>query len=790
MKAIKTLPLICSFSLNTTYVICVSALEKGVSCMSSFWGEIKKNIPNSLKLYKISVALLIFVFFTFYVGHALSKQSDFVPENPMNGYAEQSSQRMLVGDNSRSTNSSEPNLNVNQATNTEETKRTVEEKEVAEEKQQAKKEEEVSQTNEQAAFSSSDELVEDLNDSNSDNNRKEESNKKAIDSGTTQSSQQPKDNQNIQSSGNNQDASQSANTQNQPKLDNAQKPQNKEESKSEGTELKEKDDHHIEIVQPGNEQEELQANDYFTTTIIDQEIVTKKEYSFVVKQKQHDYTVNELSVSLNNQLQTDFSGSVTLEKGENDITVSITYQDQEGKVFTVSRDYTVILELGEIVIYSSLEQGMEATRPELIFTASAQRNDELLDVLVFANGEELTLGDDEKFTAELKKGENKIIISASDDSDQTVEQEFAVTYTPKETNIQIDTDLKNQEVAIPEFDFRAVAHDSSNKIGLTVEVNEELIYGNESGNYSVTLKEGNNKIILKAYNNDDALLQEYEVAYLKPIGEEASDVEVDENAPQLVTDLVDGTTIKGTIKTFNVWPVDHEGNRIRGNNVVVTANGVGVPFTWDDSTKTSYKLNLHNGKNEVTISVTDLAGRTTTETFYVHATEVAGGEAIGKATISIEASTIGLGYLIPPTEVVIHQGEKTSYLLDQLLRDNGFTYSHTGSLDEGFYLSAIQKPELVVNPVIPEDLVDLVRDASTQFDLENYDSDWLGEFDFANGSGWMYSVNGDYPNFGFSDSYLLDGDVVKIRYTLHYGKDIGGFGSMGGGAEEDWRKEW
>ena len=56
----------------------------------------------------------------------------------------------------------------------------------------------------------------------------------------------------------------------------------------------------------------------------------------------------------------------------------------------------------------------------------------------------------------------------------------------------------------------------------------------------------------------------------------------------------------------------------------------------------------------------------------------------------------------------------------------------------------------------------------------------------------MYSVNGDYPNFGFADSYLLDGDIVRIRYTLHYGKDIGGYGSAGGGEEEggDWYKEW
>ena len=97
---------------------------------------------------------------------------------------------------------------------------------------------------------------------------------------------------------------------------------------------------------------------------------------------------------------------------------------------------------------------------------------------------------------------------------------------------------------------------------------------------------------------------------------------------------------------------------------------------------------------------------------------------------------------------------------------------------------------MVANPSIPEDLAQLVEEASDFYDPESYHENSLGEFDFANGSGWMYSVNGSYPNFGFADSYLNDGDVVRVRFTLHYGKDIGGYGSMGQGSGGDWYKEW
>ncbi len=50
----------------------------------------------------------------------------------------------------------------------------------------------------------------------------------------------------------------------------------------------------------------------------------------------------------------------------------------------------------------------------------------------------------------------------------------------------------------------------------------------------------------------------------------------------------------------------------------------------------------------------------------------------------------------------------------------------------------------------------------------------LYEFDCGNLSGWMYSVNGWYPNYGCSRYRLSQGDVVEWRYTCDLGKDIGG----------------
>ena len=50
----------------------------------------------------------------------------------------------------------------------------------------------------------------------------------------------------------------------------------------------------------------------------------------------------------------------------------------------------------------------------------------------------------------------------------------------------------------------------------------------------------------------------------------------------------------------------------------------------------------------------------------------------------------------------------------------------------------------------------------------------LYEFDGGPTSGWMYSVNGIYPNCGCSAYTLQNGDSVLWRYTCALGADIGG----------------
>lgn len=50
----------------------------------------------------------------------------------------------------------------------------------------------------------------------------------------------------------------------------------------------------------------------------------------------------------------------------------------------------------------------------------------------------------------------------------------------------------------------------------------------------------------------------------------------------------------------------------------------------------------------------------------------------------------------------------------------------------------------------------------------------LYEFDCGSTSGWMYSVNGVFPNYGCSAYEIKNGDVITWQYTCNLGNDIGG----------------
>ena len=275
------------------------------------------------------------------------------------------------------------------------------------------------------------------------------------------------------------------------------------------------------------------------------------------------------------------------------------------------------------------------------------------------------------------------------------------------------------------------------------------------------------------------------------------------SVPSIKTTLADGVQ-KGSKKTFDVWARSGSGNKIKAT---VKLNGVEVSPTWDDNEKTSYTLVFtKDGENTVSVSASD-SGKTAEKTYKITYKKAAKGERTGAAVWCVELFTIGNGYLIYPVEVPIYEGETAATELLRLLSDNGYAAYYGGNETKSFYLAyisdgnvaaatfsgytksgSVKNPKkLEINPKIPDILTPHLKKNMSYFDTEDYAKNWkgnLGEFVFTNGSGWMYSVNNVFPNVGFADTYLSDGDVVRVSFTLGYGADIGGGSAVGTAAAE------
>lgn len=250
----------------------------------------------------------------------------------------------------------------------------------------------------------------------------------------------------------------------------------------------------------------------------------------------------------------------------------------------------------------------------------------------------------------------------------------------------------------------------------------------------------------------------------------------EELKPTIETTLEDGLFQKNSKKVFDVFAKDKNGDKI---DCSVRCNDINIEPSWDDETKTSFTLEFQeSGEYAVEITATDAEGITQKKTYNITYEMAEYGEPIGKATVCIEAFTVGGGYIVAPIEIDVLEGINCAYILDEFLSNNNLSYMSTGSLDGGFYLATISDiPEFT--PVICESLLVALTDAGFDAQLDSYTQGELSEFDFTQGSGWMYCVNGVFPNVGFSEYYLQDGDVMRIQFTLAYGSDIGGASGAG-----------
>ena len=139
-----------------------------------------------------------------------------------------------------------------------------------------------------------------------------------------------------------------------------------------------------------------------------------------------------------------------------------------------------------------------------------------------------------------------------------------------------------------------------------------------------------------------------------------------------------------------------------------------------------------------------------------------------EVAVSMDANTLSLGYLIKPTLVTVDDRTPASVVITDLLSENGYDWENTGSITNSFYLAGV-KPVNQTKAKIPQ----YILDHAGSVNMGDSSDKTLSEFDYHNMSGWMYSVDNDFPGVGASNWQMSDGEVMRWQFTVWgYGADL------------------
>ncbi len=562
---------------------------------------------------------------------------------------------------------------------------------------------------------------------------------------------------------------------------------------------------------------------YFTTSIIDGETTAEETYPFTITHQPQREPIG-LAVTVNGRelryaAQTT-SVTVHLAAGANTIVVSADYREDGGTV-RATRSYTVCYaQPGELIIVAKRtsdgrQLGELGTVSEgaLTFTACAERDGSTYPVQsVELNGRTLA-GSGGSYTADLNSGENRIRVKASYQS-STADVTYTIIYNANAFRIitSISDTVIDDNTAQSSASFEKVTVDSQQykfQLRLIRSTGKEAItnvrVSDSTGTFSLT-QDSDDRYTVDMGREDRMLYIDYKDStgrsktykYQLHFQRGAEDTPEDRQPTIIAQVEADGTVIgltNGlTMKTPDlIVLVDGRscnGQQLYANNYTVSVNGTVVPAPISQSGyQFGYTAYLSNvGANTITITATDGDGYAVTRSWTVYYEE-----GTVTVTVSVEATTVGLGYLVAPTEVTVPGGTDAWTVVQQVLTENGYTVSVSGS-----YLSAIQRSGICSGFFIDSELMELIMadgmdENGAGLDPQPFSMDSLGELDFYRWSGWMYSYNGSYPGYGFNVCKPQDGSVIRVRYTLAMGKDIGGYSSANGNygvSSGNYYKEW
>ena len=247
----------------------------------------------------------------------------------------------------------------------------------------------------------------------------------------------------------------------------------------------------------------------------------------------------------------------------------------------------------------------------------------------------------------------------------------------------------------------------------------------------------------------------------KPSTEEKSE-EDRAKQPTIRLSVYEGEIISGKRVDFTVIVTDYKGREVPvysedDGGFTVTVNGAGVSSDGSNG----FRAELKNGKNTIKVTAWDRENNQGTKTVTFQGDTSAQAEVIGQVYVTVAAPILHLDVIAEAT-VPITKGDTAKDVLDEVFRQAGITPTYKGT-----YLAGIGREGIAAGAWIDDEVRELMEERrQTEKDPAKQDPNTLKEHDFYDSSGWIYQVNGDFPEKSVGTYKMEEGDELYLVFQL------------------------
>lgn len=278
----------------------------------------------------------------------------------------------------------------------------------------------------------------------------------------------------------------------------------------------------------------------------------------------------------------------------------------------------------------------------------------------------------------------------------------------------------------------------------------------------------------ESLSSDDEEYEELPDIPLEPdmTPEPTPEVILDPNGPVISCSIEDGHFTNAFIESISVTGYNSFGDKLPKDNIFVFLNDIKITPEMITERTISYLLEYTEGTNLLQIVVKD--ENSVSKYYEYKITYQKNSEPT--AVISVDADSIGMGYIIPPTATFLNEGKTVASYVRELLKANSYSVYSSGSQNNNYVLKGIYRSDLYNkhSPMILSELSDYLYQTYNDLSIviDDHYTNFIKNAYFTKSSKWIIEINGERYFDYMSNHTLNDGDILKVRFSLTEGTDL------------------